>query len=141
MKEKNGRLKMLLINIERAYGDTIAGWMKKKYDVEAVYDENIVKDLSYLSGDGKPDIIIIENSAQSHDFLSDIRSFKRRFPKTKIVSIAAYINDQTVLKGLDSGIDGFLVKPCSKKHSVMMVEEVLKGNSYICPEINKNLAI
>lgn len=83
----------------------------------------------------EPDIVLMDLSLPRMDGTLAIRDIKRRFPGTKILALTAHKREDVVRGALAAGADGFILKNTSAPTLVQAMETVLRGQTYICPEI------
>lgn len=83
----------------------------------------------------EPDIVLMDLSLPRMDGSLAIRDIKRRFPGIKILALTAHKQETVVRGALAAGADGFILKSTSAPTLIQAMDTVLRGETYICPEI------
>ncbi|MBU1003816.1 MAG: response regulator transcription factor [Proteobacteria bacterium] len=83
----------------------------------------------------EPDIVLMDLSLPRMDGSLAIRDIKRRFPGIKILALTAHKREEMVRGALAAGADGFILKNTSAPVLMQAMETILRGETYICPEI------
>lgn len=83
----------------------------------------------------EPHIVLMDLSLPRMDGALAIRDIKRRFPGIKILALTAHKREDVVRGALAAGADGFILKNTSAPVLVQAMQTILRGETYICPEI------
>lgn len=126
-------------------------------DDHAILREGLVHILSKVpeydvigeSGDGKealdrieklkPDLAILDVSMPTMTGIEISREIKRYNPGVKILILTQHDNEAYVKQLLKNGIDGYILKENASDELLKAVEVILKGKSYLSPEITKKI--
>jgi two-component system response regulator NreC len=87
----------------------------------------------------KPDLILMDLSMPKTDGLIAIKEVKRRFPRTKVLVLTVYRDEELIMATLDSGVDGYALKDSTHAELTTAMNSVLSGKPYICPGISEKV--
>jgi two-component system, NarL family, response regulator NreC len=73
------------------------------------------------------------------DGISVILEIKKRYPKTKIVALTMFDDEEYVLNAFKAGADGYCHKSSSHEELMLALKVVLSGKPYISPEISERV--
>jgi len=89
----------------------------------------------HLHTEYKPDVVIMDLMMPVMDGLTAIKLIKEENPRTKIIALTAITYPVEVIDGLQSGIDGYLLKRVTKEELILAINRVMKGQRYLCPDV------
>lgn len=67
--------------------------------------------------------------------IEDLIRLKNNFPHIKTVAITPYLNANTIIQAIKSGVDSHIKKECSAKEIIESVELTAKGKKFYCADI------
>ena len=86
-----------------------------------------------------PDLVIIDLSMPGMGGVELIRRLQLKWPLLKIVVFSIYQNPQLVQKLFEMGVVGYVSKSCSTKVILSCIAAIVKGETFISPDININI--
>jgi DNA-binding NarL/FixJ family response regulator len=83
----------------------------------------------------KPDLVLLDLSMPHMDGMEAIPEIKGRNPSTKILVLTVHNAEETVLRAMHSGADGYVLKGATYKELVQAINEVFAGMKYLSPDV------
>lgn len=90
-----------------------------------------------LSGDW--DVVVCDLSMPGQSGLEVVRHMKQHFPKTPVLVLSMYPEEQHAIRVLRAGAAGYLSKDSAPEELVKAVRTVLLGRRHISPDTANNL--
>ena len=87
----------------------------------------------------KPDIAVLDITMPSLNGLDAAREVARTFPKTKTILLTQHDEDQYVLKALEAGVSGYVLKSQVAGDLLDAIRNISKGQIYLSPGISRAL--
>jgi len=87
----------------------------------------------------KPDIAVLDITMPSLNGLDAAREVARTFPKTKTILLTQHDEDQYVLKALEAGVSGYVLKSQAAGDLLDAIRNISKGQIYLSPGISRTL--
>lgn len=87
----------------------------------------------------KPDIAVLDITMPSLNGLDAAREVARTFPKTKTILLTQHDEDQYVLKALEAGVSGYVLKSQVAGDLLDAIHNISKGQIYLSPGISRTL--
>ena len=86
-----------------------------------------------------PDVVLLDVAMPGLNGLEALARITKDFPRTRVVILTMYANEEYVLKAMRAGAAGYLLKnaPLPEFHSAL--ETVARGETYISPSVAKSL--
>jgi two-component system response regulator NreC len=69
------------------------------------------------------------------------RTIRKRFPKTKVLILTGYMEDEQILAALRAGAAGYVVKRSNVEELLLGIQAVQRGNPYFSSDISTGDAI
>ena len=90
-----------------------------------------------LADKHKPQVAIVDLSMPLLNGIDATREILRVSPRTKGILLTMFKEDQYVLGALQAGVAGYVLKTRAAKDLVDAIREVLRGTTYLSPEISQ----
>src|SRR6267143_3236674 len=87
----------------------------------------------------QPDVVVMDIAMPSLNGLEATRQITRENPKSKVLILSSYSDDEYVQQLTDAGASGYLVKQTAAQDLVAAIREAKKGNAFFSPAISKRL--
>jgi NarL family two-component system response regulator YdfI len=83
----------------------------------------------------KPDVILMDLQMPRMDGITAIGHLRSDFPDIAIVILTTYNEDDLMIRGLQAGARGYLLKDSSREHLLDSIHAAAKGETLLKPEI------
>lgn len=81
-----------------------------------------------LAGETHPDVILMDLRMPGLDGLATIEKIKAQWPKIAIVILTTYNEDQLMIRGLQAGAKGFLLKDTGRQTLLATIHAAFRGD-------------
>ncbi len=92
-----------------------------------------------LVGENSPDVVIMDVNMPRQDGIEATKQIKQLYPKTAVLVLSAYDDDQFVFNLIEGGAAGYLLKTMSSKEIVNAIRAVKAGDSVLHPLIARKV--
>ena len=86
-----------------------------------------------------PDVVLMDLRMPGMDGLTAIEHLQRDYPETAVVILTTYNEDDLILRGLQAGAKGFLLKDTSRETLLDTIQAAAKGESLLGAEVMSRL--
>jgi DNA-binding NarL/FixJ family response regulator len=86
------------------------------------------------------DVILLDIAMPGRSGLDILKEIKQECPKTPVLILSTYSEDQFAIRALKSGADGYLTKDVLGQELVAAIKRVLAGGKYIRASLAEKLA-
>jgi len=111
--------------------------MDPEFEVVKVYDNT--KSLIDEITDIKPDIAILDININPFSGIEATKMIKKLAPGTKIIGVSMHNQPSFAKKMIRNGATGYVTKNSNKVEMYDAIRAVMKGDKYICAEIQRNI--
>jgi DNA-binding NarL/FixJ family response regulator len=111
--------------------------MDPDFEVVKVYDNNktMIDEITEI----KPDIAILDININPFSGIEATKMIKKLAPGTRIIGVSMHNQPSFAKKMLRNGAMGYVTKNSTKIEMYDAIRTVMKGDKYICAEIQKNI--
>jgi NarL family two-component system response regulator YdfI len=88
-----------------------------------------------LSAELHPDVILMDLRMPRMDGIAAIEAIHRRDPQTGIVILTTYNEDDLMIRGLQAGALGFLLKDTDRETLFRVIRSAARGDSLLQPDV------
>lgn len=92
-----------------------------------------------LAGDLRPDVVLMDLRMPRCDGIEATRLLRERHPRTKVVVLTTYSDDQSVIEALRAGARGYLTKDAGGEEIRQALLRVLDDDAVIDPAVQHHL--
>jgi DNA-binding NarL/FixJ family response regulator len=87
-----------------------------------------------------PDVIIIDINMPEMNGIEATAIISKKYPNTKALVLSMHDNEDYILKSIEAGAAGYLLKDTSKEEFIKAINAVAKGEKYFSTSISNILA-
>jgi two-component system invasion response regulator UvrY len=111
--------------------------MDQDFEVVRVYDntKSMIDEITEL----KPDIAILDININPFSGIEATKMIKKLAPGTRIIGVSMHNQPSFAKKMIRNGAMGYVTKNSTKIEMYDAIRSVMKGEKYICAEIQKNI--
>lgn len=129
-----------IIEDHAAFRRTLVRVLNAEADLQCSCDFDCCeKALAAMSGGDLPDLILLDVGLPGMSGIEGIRLLKERAPKTLIVILTVFEDDDKVFKAICSGAAGYLLKTSSARDIIAAVRDALSGGSPMNPRVARRV--
>ncbi|HTT64823.1 MAG TPA: response regulator transcription factor [Bryobacteraceae bacterium] len=89
----------------------------------------------------KPDVVLLDISMPRLNGIEAARQLKEDLPATKLIFLTMHADAVFVSGAFRAGAHGYVLKRCAAAELVEAIHEVLRGRTYVTPEISHDLPV
>ena len=108
-------------------------------DIEVVAEAGDGREALGLARAHRPDVALLDIRMPVLDGLGAAAEFRRAAPDTAVVMLTTFSEDEYIIRALDSGASGFLLKSGDPYELMAAVRAAHGGASYLSPQVAHRL--
>ncbi len=128
-------LRLLLADDHPIVRDGISAIVESQSDMEVVGEAEDGEEAVELAERFKPDVVLMDLRMPRMTGVEAIRQIKSRLPRTQILILTTYDNDESILEGLQAGAQGYLLKDSSRQDLLGAIRATARGQSLLPPSV------
>jgi len=83
----------------------------------------------------KPDVVLMDLAMPKVNGLEATREIRQHVPRSKVLVLSAYKDDETFQRVLAAGVSGYVTKHSAAEELLTAIRELGRGNSYFSPTV------
>ena len=140
IRENIMSLKVLLVEDHKILRECICTVICKKFPhIKVVGDTNNAQSAIELAEKYCPQIVIMDISLPGMNGIEATRKIVSKHPQTKVIILSMHKEKEFLLKALEAGASGYLLKTCDLNEMTHAIDSVINNKRYLSPEISDEI--
>ena len=129
------KIKILIADFHTLTREGIKSVLSRRNDIELCGEAKDSAELRENIRNAQARILIIDFQVEGQFSLDDIAYVRKNYPETSILVISGNQDKQQVLRALDHGIHGYLLKECDEEEVITAVYAAAKNEKFFCGRV------
>lgn len=133
-------IKVLLVEDQRLFREGMNALIANEDDIEVVgmaqHGQDAIEQMEKL----QPDVVLMDVHMPEVDGIKATIYIKENYPKTKVILLTTYPEEDLIITGISIGADGFLVKSIDKERLIRSIRDVYENQIVLAGEAARILA-
>ena len=117
----------------------LSGMLSGEPDFEVVGEAQNGKEAVAFVGERKPDVVLMDLRMPEMDGVTAIQHIKSRYPDVHILVLTTYESDADILRAIETGATGYLLKDTPREELFGAIRMVAQGQSPLAPGVAARL--
>ncbi|WP_328378717.1 response regulator transcription factor [Streptomyces sp. NBC_01020] len=139
MTEPRLRVRVLLADDEALIRAGIRAVLAADPSIEVVAEAADGHEAVELALKHRPDVALLDIRMPRLDGLRAARELRTAAPDTALVMLTTFSEDEYIVRALDSGVSGFLLKSGDPRELIAGVQAVAGGAAFLSPEVARRV--
>ncbi|MCO6499265.1 MAG: response regulator transcription factor [Vicingus serpentipes] len=137
----NKKINILLVDDHKLIRDGIKSIMNTSKRISVVGDCNNGKEaIDFLKGKGKKvDVILMDITMPELNGIDATEIITKLYPKIKILALTMHIEESYLMKMINAGALGYILKDSTRNKLIEAIETVYKNEKYYSSEVSMKL--
>ena len=135
----NNLIRVLITDDHSIVREGLALILETADDIEVVGEAADGAEALQLAAEHQPDVILMDLRMPGMDGLTAIEHLQRDHPKIAVVILTTYNEDDLMLRGLQAGAKGFLLKDTPRGTLLDTIQAAAKGESLLSADVMSRL--
>jgi NarL family two-component system response regulator LiaR len=129
------KIRLLVVDDQTVVREGLAAILTFYADIEVVGQAEDGVQAVKLTGELQPDVILLDLVMPNMDGLTTIPKIKEIAPKTHILVVTAFAENDRVYQAIKAGALGYILKDATRDQLVQAIRDVAQGRASLQPSI------
>ena len=134
------KITVVVVDDHRLIRQMWAQMFKNNLEIEVIGECGTFNEAIEMISAKRPDMVLLDINLSKDSGFDAVPLIRKQSPGTKIIAVSMHNQPSYAKKMLQLGAKGYMTKNASYDEIMKAIEEVMKGNSYVCSEIKNILA-
>ncbi|HEX2097845.1 MAG TPA: response regulator transcription factor [Rubrobacteraceae bacterium] len=117
----------------------LRGMLSAESDFEVVGEATNGAEAVALTGELRPDIVLMDLRMPEMDGVTAISHIKEEYPETQVLVLTTYESDADILRAIETGATGYLLKDAPREELFGAIRTAAQGKSPLAPNVATRL--
>jgi DNA-binding NarL/FixJ family response regulator len=132
-------IKLIIIDDHKMFREGIKALLEKDIQIKVIADSDNFTDIMDYMNDYRPDVILMDIDMGDTSGIDATEFVKNKYPETKVLAISMHSDHNYVIKMLEAGARGYLLKNAGKEEMLNAIKSVAIGDSYFSKEVSTRI--
>ena len=133
------KIKIIIVDDHKMFRDGIRALLEKEKNMEVVADAKDATELISILKNITPDIILMDIDMGETNGIDATVEVKKNYPEINILTLSMHGEHNYILKMLEAGATGYILKNAGKEEMLTAIISVASGDSYFSREVSSRL--
>lgn len=115
--------------------DGLRTLLEREPDMEVAAEADSGRSALQLAAEIKPTLVIMDIAMPDMNGIEATRKIVAEVPETRVLALSMHPDKRFIVEILKAGASGYLLKNCAFEELASAVRTVLRGRTYLCPEV------
>ena len=132
-------IRLLIADDHPVVRDGLAGMLASQPDMQLVGAAADGRQAVDLSASTHPDVLLLDLRMPGMDGVQVIDELRSRHPGIRILVLTTYDTDADILRAIEAGASGYLLKDAPREDLFQAIRTVARGQTYLSPAVASRL--
>ena len=135
------RIRVLIVDDHAILRQALRQLLETASEVDVVGDAGNGREAIAATEKLMPDVVLMDMVMPGLNGLEATRQIRKRFPKTRVLILTGYMEDEQIVSALRAGASGYVVKRSDTEGLLLGIQSVYRGNTYFSAAISEGDAV
>ena len=135
------RIRVLIVDDHAILRQALRHLLDTHSEIEVVGDASSGREAVSATEKLMPDVVLMDMVMPGLNGLEATRQIRKRAPKTRVLILTGYMEDEQIISALRAGASGYVVKRSDTEELILGIQSVHRGNTYFSSAISEGDAV
>jgi two-component system response regulator NreC len=135
------RIRLLIVDDHAILRQALRQLLEQHAELEIIGDASSGREAIASVEKLMPDVVLMDMVMPGLSGLEATRQIRKRFPKTRVLILTGYMEDEQIVAALRAGASGYVVKRSDTQELLLGIQSVHRGNTYFSAAISDGDAV
>ena len=131
--------KIIIADDHKMFRDGITAIIEQERDIELIGEAGNAQEIFEMLDKSLPDILLLDITLGDSNGIEITKTLRVRYPELKVIIISMHSESSYVIKALEVGALGYLLKDAGKIEMLNAIRAVVTGSTYFGRQVSQIL--
>lgn len=132
-------IRIAIADDHQMFRDGIIAILQQEGDLEVVGEAGNAQEVFETLDRHKPDILLLDIALGKNNGIEMTKTIRVRYPSLKVIIVSMHSESSYVIKSLEVGASGYLLKDAGKVEMLNAIRAVVSGGTYFGKQVSQIL--
>lgn len=132
-------IKVMIVDDHQVVLDGFVARLKLEHDIEVVATASNGLESIQAVKQYQPEVVLMDVSMPIMNGLEAAEKIKQHYPNVKVLMLTMHDNREYIMKVIQSGAMGYMLKDISSDKLIQAIKTVYQGSTYFCESVTQTL--
>lgn len=132
-------IKVMIVDDHQVVLDGFVARLKLEHDIEVVATASNGLESIQAVKQYQPEVVLMDVSMPIMNGLEAAEKIKQHYPNVKVLMLTMHDNREYIMKVMQSGAMGYMLKDISSDKLIQAIKTVYQGSTYFCESVTQTL--
>ena len=132
-------IKIIIADDHKIIRVGLRGLLEREKDIEVTGEAENADDVLKILTDHLADVVLMDIDLGDTDGITTTRKIKELYPSVHVLGLTMHEEPQYIIKMLEAGASGYLLKNAGREELLTAIHTVAKGDSYFSQKVSASL--
>jgi DNA-binding NarL/FixJ family response regulator len=133
------RIRLIVVDDHPVVRDGLKGMLASQPDLEVAGEAANGEEAVALAGQLHPAVVLMDLRMPVLDGVSATSRIREQWPETRVLVLTTYDADADILRAIEAGATGYILKDAPKEELFRAVRSTAQGKPYLAPSVASRL--
>jgi len=128
-------IKIILADDHNVLREGLKSLLNQQQDFEVIGEADNGRDAVRLTKKLEPDIVVLDIGMPNMNGIQATQHIVAEVPETKVLALSMHSDHQFVVKMLQAGASGYMLKDCAYEELISAVRDITAGKFYLSKDV------
>ena len=131
------KVRVLLVEDHTLVRAGFRALLEKLEGIQVIGEVSNGRDALKISKEMEPEVVLMDIAMPEMNGLEATSRMRQECPKTKVLMLSMYTNEEYLKEALRAGAQGYLLKDADRAELELAIKTVCRGETYLTPAVAK----
>lgn len=128
-------IRVLLVDDQALFREALHTLLSVQTGIEVIGEAGNGEEALHMVAQYHPDVVLMDLQMPVMDGVATTRRLQTEHPKSRVIVLTTFDDDEYVFEGLRAGASGYLLKDATAQKLVEAIQTAARGESFLQPSI------
>lgn len=131
------QVKILLVDDHQMVLEMLQSFLSRFVDPKNISLAKSAREAEAAIQESRPELVLLDLCLPDSDGIGVAQRIHDEYPEIRVLILTALVDPDSVVRALDAGASGYLLKTCPTSELLTAIQTISRGGYYLCEETTR----